>query len=355
MNLRKEEGCLAVDMECSAFCAVAKILLGVVNMENFIEIKDLKREFIVTKGWVNRKKEVVKAVDGITFEVKKGEIFGLLGQNGAGKTTIIKMLITLLAPTSGTCKVLGYNTYGEEKKFRDRINFIFGGEMGVYRRLSARDNLKYFANLYYMDKDKMEKQIEKLLELVDLKDKADVLVETFSKGMIQRLQIARGLINDPDIIFMDEPTIGLDPFGAKLLRDIIRKLKADSKTIMLTTHYLYEADELCDRIAIINNGHLIALGTPQELRNIVSEKNSIELVLEEASIKILKKIESIENVHSVEKIDVDKGVKLIIRHLGNQDINGMILTSVHGSKILSFNQNEITLEDVYIKLVEDSR
>lgn len=323
-------------------------------MENIIEVKDLEREFITKKGWIKRQKEVVKAVDGISFEVKKGEIFGLLGQNGAGKTTIIKMLITLLAPTSGTCKVLGYNTYGEEKMFRDKINFIFGGEMGVYRRLSARDNLRYFANLYYIDKDKADKQIEKLLELVDLKDKADVLVETFSKGMIQRLQIARGLVNDPEIIFMDEPTIGLDPFGARILRDVIRKLKDDGKTIMLTTHYLYEADELCDRIAIINNGQLVALGTPQELRNIVSGMNSLELVLEELSDKTIKEIESYENVHSVEKIDINKGVKIIIRYLGNQDISGMILTSFQGSKILSFNQNQLTLEDVYIKLVEGS-
>ncbi len=324
-------------------------------MENIIEIVDLKREFIVTKGWVNSKIEVVKAVDGISFEVKKGEIFGLLGQNGAGKTTIIKMLITLLAPTSGTCKVLGYNTYGEEKKFRHKINFIFGGELGVYRRLSARDNLRYFANLYYIDKDKADEQIEKLLELVDLKDTADRLVETFSKGMVQRLQIARGLINDPEVIFMDEPTIGLDPFGAKLLRDIIRKLKTDGKTIMLTTHYLYEADELCDRIAIINNGHLVALGTPQELRNIINGMNSIEVVLEEISDEIINRIEDLKYVHSVEKSAVNKGIKLTIRHLENEYISGMILTSLSGLKILSYNQNELTLEDVYIKLVGGSR
>lgn len=324
-------------------------------MENVIELKELKREFVRTKGWINRKKENVKAVDGISFEVKKGEIFGLLGQNGAGKTTIIKMLITLLAPSSGTCKVLGYNTYGEEKKFRDKINFIFGGEMGVYRRLSARDNLRYFANLYYMDKDKADKQIEKLLELVDLKDKADVLVETFSKGMVQRLQIARGLINDPEIIFMDEPTIGLDPFGAKILRNIIRKLKDEGKTIMLTTHYLYEADELCDRIAIINNGHLVALGTPQELRNIISGMNTIEIVLEKVTDETIRTMEELKSVHSVERTDTDKGAKLIIKYLENSDISGSILTSLSGLKILSFNQKELTLEDVYIKLVEASQ
>lgn len=334
---------------------ISVIERNIINMENVIELKNLKREFVRTKGWINRKKEIVKAVDGISFEVKKGEIFGLLGQNGAGKTTIIKMLITLLAPSSGTCRVLGYNTYGEEKKFRDKINFIFGGEMGVYRRLSARDNLRYFANLYYMDKDKADKQIEKLLELVDLKDKADVLVETFSKGMVQRLQIARGLINDPEIIFMDEPTIGLDPFGAKILRNIIRKLKDEGKTIMLTTHYLYEADELCDRIAIINNGHLVALGTPQELRNIISGMNTIEIVLEKVTDEAIRTMEELKNVHSVERTDTDKDVKLIIKYLENSDISGSILTSLSGLKILSFNQKELTLEDVYIKLVEASQ
>ncbi len=324
-------------------------------MQNVIELKDLKREFVVTKGWIKRKKEIVKAVDGISFEVKKGEIFGLLGQNGAGKTTIIKMLITLLAPSSGTCKVLGYNAYGEEKKFRDKINFIFGGEMGVYRRLSARDNLKYFANLYYMDEEKANKQIDKLLELVNLKEKADVLVETFSKGMVQRLQIARGLINDPDIIFMDEPTIGLDPFGAKILREIIRKLKSEGKTILLTTHYLYEADELCDRIAIINNGHLVALGTPQELRSVISGTSTIEIVLDRLDDEVLGNIEKLQGVCSVEKTDAEKGVKLTIKYLDSEDISGNILNSLNGLKIMSFNRKDLTLEDVYIKLVEASR
>jgi len=236
-------------------------------MSAVIEVKDLHREYMPKKGIFKRKKELIKAVDGISFEVDKGEIFGLLGQNGAGKTTTIKMLITLLAPTSGTCKVLGYDTFGQERKIRSRINFIFGGELGVYRRLSARDNLRYFANLYQMDSAIGKKRTEELLEMVDLKGKADLLVETYSKGMIQRLQIARGLINDPEIIFMDEPTVGLDPLGARMLRDIIRQLKMQGKTVLLTTHYMPEADELCDRIAIINHGRIIAMGTPEELKN----------------------------------------------------------------------------------------
>lgn len=257
-------------------------------MKNVIEVQDLKREYVTKKGWIHPKTTRVTAVDGISFQVKQGEIFGLLGENGAGKTTTIKMLITLLAPTGGVCKVLGYDTFGQEKNVRSRINFIFGGEMGVYRRLSARDNLLYFAGLYKLEKKEAERRVEKLLELVDLKEDSERLVETYSKGMIQRLQIARGLINDPEIIFMDEPTIGLDPVGAKMLRDIIRKLKASGKTILLTTHYMYEADELCDRIAILNHGKILALDTPEGLKKSYGEKGE-ETTLEDVFLKLARK------------------------------------------------------------------
>ena len=241
-------------------------------MEQVICVENLKREFTG--------KKVVKAVDGISFDVKRGEIFGLLGQNGAGKTTTIKMLTTLLAPTSGKCEVLGYKTFGEEKKIRSKINFIFGGEMGVYRRLSARDNLRYFSNLYLIPRKKQDERINQILKLVDLADRADDLAETYSKGMIQRLQIARGLINDPEILFMDEPTVGLDPVGARMLRDIIRKLKDEGKTVLLTTHNLAEVEELCDRVVIINKGKVIAAGTPENIKgNHVSLEDSyVELV-----------------------------------------------------------------------------
>jgi len=235
-------------------------------METVIEVKDLKREYVTRRGVWKREKRVVHAVDGISFEVRRGEIFGLLGQNGAGKTTTIKMLTTLLAPTDGTCKVLGHDTFGEEKHIRTRINFIFGGELGVYRRLSARDNLRYFSNLYLIPKKEQDERIQKILELVDLAERADDLAETYSKGMIQRLQIARGLINDPEILFMDEPTVGLDPVGARMLRDIIRRLKEEGCTVLLTTHNLAEVEELCDRLVIINKGKVIARGTPGEIK-----------------------------------------------------------------------------------------
>lgn len=235
-------------------------------MEKIIEVRNLRREFVTHKGVLRRKKELVEAVRGIDFSVERGEIFGLLGQNGAGKTTTIKMLTTLLAPTSGVCQVFGCDTFGQEKQIRKRINFIFGGEMGVYRRLSARDNLRYFANLYLLDPQERERRVNNILDLVQLTDAADRLAETYSKGMIQRLQIGRGLINDPEILFMDEPTVGLDPLGAHMLRDIIRRLRDEGKTVLLTTHYLPEAEELCHRMVILNRGKIVARGTPEEIK-----------------------------------------------------------------------------------------
>jgi ABC-2 type transport system ATP-binding protein len=320
-------------------------------MSAVIEVRDLKREYVTVKGFVKRKKETVKAVDGISFEVQKGEIFGLLGQNGAGKTTTIKMLITLLAPTSGTCKVLGFDTFGEEKQIRSRINFIFGGEMGVYRRLSARDNLQYFANLYYIDQKTAKKRIDEILELVGLTDKADLLAETYSKGMIQRLQIARGLINDPEILFMDEPTVGLDPIGARMLRDIIRRLREQGKTVLLTTHYLYEADELCDRIAIINKGKLIALDTPMNLRRLVHGESSVEAVVDRMNEEWENRIRSISGVRSVETSPNEKGISVTVRYEIGSDISAELLSVLQACKVYTLMQKELTLEDVYISLV----
>lgn len=250
-------------------------------MDTIIEVRDLCREYTTYKGALRKKKEIVEAVRGISFTVNKGEIFGLLGQNGAGKTTTIKMLTTLLAPTSGICKVFGYDSFGQEKQIRRRINFIFGGEMGVYRRLSGRDNLRYFANLYLLDTETRERRINEILELVELTDAADRLAETYSKGMIQRLQIARGLINDPEILFMDEPTVGLDPLGARMLRDIIRKLRDEGKTVLLTTHYLPEAEELCDRMVILDHGEIVARGTPAEIKGDAA-------TLEDAYVALMK-------------------------------------------------------------------
>lgn len=203
------------------------------------------------------------------------------------------MLITLLAPTSGVCKVLGYDTFGEEEKIRSRINFIFGGELGVYRRLSARDNLVYFSNLYKISREVRDKKIPELLELVGLSEKADLRVETYSKGMIQRVQIARGLLNDPEILFMDEPTVGLDPLGSQMVRDIVREIQKQGRTVLLTTHNMYEADELCDRIAIIREGEIITMDTPANIKAVMSKDPDIIAQVELAKKEQREKLDEI--------------------------------------------------------------
>lgn len=321
-------------------------------MDFVIDVQDLHREFITSRGWIRRKKERVKAVDGISFQVERGEVFGLLGQNGAGKTTTIKMLITLLAPTRGKCEVLGYDTFTQEKKIRNRINFIFGGELGLYRRLSARDNLKYFACLYHIGTAEADKRITQILELVGLTPKADILVETFSKGMIQRLQIARGLINDPEILFMDEPTVGLDPLGARMLRDIIKKLKEEGKTILLTTHYMYEADELCDRIGILNHGRMIAMDTPANLKSRTADDKVLEIHLVYIEEKKIKEVEKVQGVKQAVIQKEENDYLLTVKYSPGTDVMEAIMEILKGIKIHSFSNREITLEEVYIKMLE---
>lgn len=320
-----------------------------------IEIKDLTRKYEVTKGILHKRKSKISALKGIDFDVKKGEIFGLLGPNGAGKTTTIKILATLLAPTSGQAKVLGCDTFKDSKKLRPKINFIFGGERSLYWRLSARDNLLYFSDLYKIDRKIQKKRIPKLLEMVGIKDRADEKVETYSKGMKQRLQIARGLVNDPEIIFLDEPTIGLDPIGARDLRKIINKLSSLGKTILLTTHYMHEAEELCNRVAIINKGKIIALDTPEGLKRLTVGKSVLE-------VKVLsvddQKIEKMKKINDIESINVrnEQQFQIIqLQYSGKEDITERVIKILEGCKILNVLTRVATLEDAYIKLVGDEK
>src|SRR5437763_9678011 len=210
-----------------------------------IEARELRRTYKTTTGAVRRRTIDVEAVRGISFEVGEGELFGLLGPNGAGKTTTIKMLITLLLPTSGSARVLGHDVVDEAREVRRKIGYVFGGDRGLYERLSALDNLRYFAELYGVIGRAQKRRIAEVLELVDLTGREKERVEGYSRGMRQRLHIARGLLHDPPVVFLDEPTIGVDPVGARELRATIASLTEAGKTVLLTTHYMFEADSLC--------------------------------------------------------------------------------------------------------------
>ncbi|VVC72020.1 Trehalose/maltose import ATP-binding protein MalK [uncultured archaeon] len=208
------------------------------------------------------------AVDKISFSVEKGELFGFLGPNGAGKSTTIYMLTTLLAPTSGTAKVNGFDVRTQADAVRKSIGIVFQ-DPTVDTRLSAYDNLDIHGMLYGMDGPSRKAKIREVLELVELTDWQDKMVKTFSGGMRRRLEIARGLMHTPQILFLDEPTLGLDPQTRRHIWSYIEKLKKQGITIMLTTHYLEEADFLCDRVAIIDHGTIKVLGTPQKLKGMI--------------------------------------------------------------------------------------
>ena len=260
-------------------------------MTAVVEAIDLHRTYRTTTGTFRRRSLEVEAVRGVSFEIGEGELFGLLGPNGAGKTTTIKMLITLLLPTSGQARVLGHDVVEDAHWVRKRIGYVFGGDRGLYERLSAFDNLRYFAELYGVDPHIQRARIAELLELVGLEGREKERVEGYSRGMRQRLHIARGLLHDPAVVFLDEPTIGVDPVGARELRSMIAGLKAAGKTVLLTTHYMFEADALCDRIAVVARGKIVAEGTPRDLKQIVSEGVVVEIEvygIEDAAVESLR-------------------------------------------------------------------
>ncbi len=317
---------------------------------NIVEVKNLKRVYKSKKGIMRRKTIVTEALKGINFDIRKGEIFGLLGPNGAGKTTTIKILTTLLLPSDGEAKVLGYNVDGEEQKIRKQINFIFGGERSLYWRLSAKDNLSYFGDLHKLKRNIKEKRIDELLKLVGLYDRKEEKVETFSKGMKQRLQIARGLMNDPDILFLDEPTIGLDPVAAQNLRNIILKLKEDGKTILLTTHYMQEADDLCDRIAFINNGKIIKIGSPEEIKSNLDDIKILTTNLIEVDENQKNQLANIYQQAKLMKKDRVLHVSIETKHYFS------VLKSLQEifkeNQFININTRQKTLEDAYIQILQ---
>lgn len=244
--------------------------------EGKIIARHLVKDYILKekKGLFARgQKKVVHAVKDLSLEIPQGKITGVLGINGAGKTTTIRMLASVIAPTSGSLTMNGVDAVKNHLWVKERINVISGGERNLYWRLTAKENLRYFGSLYGLSGASLNEKIADLLETVGLEEAADIPVERYSKGMMQRLQIARGLINDPEYLFMDEPTLGLDIVIAKEIRRLVQELaKEKKKGILLTTHYIREAEELCDYIYVLDKGEIIAQGTREELKELFMYK-----------------------------------------------------------------------------------
>jgi len=293
---------------------------------------------------LTRKFNGLVAVDNVNFEVEEGEIFGFLGPNGAGKTTTIKMLITLLRPTSGTAKVVGFDIIKERNRVRECIGVVFQ-EPALDTELTGKENLDFHARMYGLSRAEREKRIVDVLQLVDLTDKADVLVKNYSGGMKRRLEIARGLMHYPKVLFLDEPTLGLDTQTRNAIWSYIKRLnKEEGTTIFLTTHYMEEADYLSDRAAIIDHGKLLVVDKPEELKNKVG-KDLINLKCSniDSLKKILEKEEWVENI----KI-VDSSLFLSVRH-GEEKIPNIIeIAQSTNIKITSIELHKPTLDDVFL-------
>jgi ABC-2 type transport system ATP-binding protein len=318
---------------------------------NAIEVSHLRRTFKSNIGVIKRTTREIVAVDDVAFEIQEGELFGLLGPNGAGKTTTVKMLTTLLIPTAGSALVKGFDVVKQADEVRKRIGFIFGGERGLYWRLSGIDNLRYFASLYAIDPDLTKKRIPYLLDMVGLNGRGDEKVQGYSRGMKQRLHVARTLLHDPDVLFLDEPTLGLDPVGAREFRQVILNLQSEKKTILLTTHYMFEADALCDRIAVINHGCIIALDTPGGLKAHVRDLNVVEVETFGAPESALEKLRALPFADSLSVEEQGQKQILLVQTARGAEAVPDVMSALDGLKVGRVIVREPTLEDAYVRLV----
>jgi len=286
-----------------------------------------------------------RAVDSLTLDVGEGEIFGFLGPNGAGKTTTIRMLGALIQPSAGTANVAGYALGGGETQIRRRVGILTEAP-GLYDRLSAERNLEFFAELY--DVQDVAGQVERYLRMLGLWERRQEAAATFSKGMRQKLAIARALLHEPQVLFLDEPTSGLDPEMARLVRDFIEELKVEGRTIFLCTHNLDEADRLCDRVAVFN-GRLLALDTPAALRGQLYER-VVVFHLRQVDPAWASRLESFDFVHKAEVVEGKLVVTLDDPEANNPQLIRELVAA--GADLQFVGELRRSLEDVYLRLIQ---
>lgn len=285
----------------------------------------------------------IQALDNLNLEIKKGELLGIIGPNGAGKTTAIRIVCGILKPDFGNVIVDGHSVLKDPIKVKSMIGYL-PEEPNLYERFKARDLLRYFGELYGVPKDRLNSRISELLELVGMEKRAEHRINTFSKGLRQRIAIARALIHDPPIIIFDEPTMGLDPATSLAIRGFIKDFKGE-KTILLCTHYMDEADALCDRVAILNGGKIRDMGTPDYLKAKIHGDIMLQIKIKHSEIDISK----IDALNSVENIHLD-GENLSISLSSKDEISD--ITGLIGNNIVSINTKEPSLEDVFIHSIK---
>jgi ABC-2 type transport system ATP-binding protein len=321
-----------------------------------IHARDLTRVY-------KAKPNPVTALGGVDLEVAPGEFFGLLGPNGAGKTTLIKILTTLLLPTSGTATVAGFDVATETAKIRRVINMVAGGEQSGYGLLTVREQLWMFSQFYGLPNREGWRRVDELIEVTGLDEKRDQKVRSLSTGERQKLNFARGMLNDPWVLFLDEPTLGLDVGAARDLREhtLAWRAAAPGRTVLLTTHYMVEADQLCDRIAIVDHGRILALGTPAELRRLVQSESIFRIELDQlpadGGLGALTDLPGVLSaVHAGDGSEIDgAGASSVALKVALADDSALttVVTAVaeRGSHLVGLRKSEPSLEDVFVELV----
>ena len=288
----------------------------------------------------------IKALDNLNLEIKQGELLGIIGPNGAGKTTAIRMACCILKPDFGDIKINGISIHEDPIKIKSMIGYL-PEEPNLYERFKAKDLLKYFAELYGVPKNDINGRIEDLLELVGMTERKDDRINTFSKGLRQRISVARALVHDPEIIIFDEPTMGLDPATANSIRDFVRNLKGN-KTMILCTHYMAEADSLCDRVAILNKGKIIDVGTPSYLKSKIHGDVILKIRIRnpDNTTDYKEQLTKFPSVAAINFVDCEYLISLKHRN----EISEIV--DLFGNNVNSINTKEPTLEDVFINTVK---
>jgi len=311
-------------------------------LENTIEVRELTKYY-----------SSLLAVDHVSFEVRGKEIFGLLGPNGAGKTTTIRMICGMLRPTSGTAVIAGFDISQKPQEVKRRIGLV-PDISNLFGELSAKVNLEFMGKLYGLDRKTRRERIDQVLELFQLKERQNDLVKYYSKGMHRRLTIAAALLHQPEILIMDEPTSGLDAQTARLVREIIIDLNKEGRTVLLTTHQIDEADKLAQRVGIIDRGRLIALNTPEQIKNSTQGMRALEIKIlngvdQQRWIPIIKEAEGVDNVFLTEG-----KIRILSKDLSQMIPTVVNLVDKHGGKIENISVAQPTLEDAFINLTGKS-
>ncbi|MDD3270321.1 MAG: ABC transporter ATP-binding protein [Syntrophomonadaceae bacterium] len=291
----------------------------------------------------------LKAVDDVSFQVEKGRSFGLLGLNGAGKTTTFKMMVSLIRPDKGTAVVAGYDVCQEPMKVRSSIGYV-AENPAFYTRMTTYETLCYICKLLDVSLSEQERRIDYSLELVGLIDKKNAYVGGFSRGMRHRLGLAQALLSEPAVLFLDEPTLGLDPLGARNMRELIIRLRQEQElTVLMSSHVLPEVESICDEVGIFDHGQLIARDTIVNLRSTASDSMNIEIVLAEPNEQVVGVLQSIPGVNRVKTI----GTRLEINTIKSDDLRPIMLQEAldNGARVLSFGLQESSLEDILLRLV----